>query len=287
MRSALLLTAAFLALATAAEAKKAPPPAAPGAVPAPTAADWRAVDPQNVLVIDTNQGRVIVEMAPEMAPNHVARIRELTQQHFYDGLTFFRVIEDFMDQTGDPQNSGEGGSKLPNLEPEFFFKRNASTPFVQVASANGLDSGFIGAVPVRSQTSALMALTASGDVQAWGVFCKGVAAMARAQAPNTANSQFFLMRGFSQQLERSYTPWGVVLSGEDVVRKIKTGEPVAAPQDRMTQVRLLADIPEAERPKIKVIDTKSAYFQQVIAAAKRTAGNEFSVCDVDVPVQVK
>ncbi len=287
MRSALLLTAAVLAAASSAQAapKKAsaPPPAAAG----PSAADWRSPDPQNLLVIDTNQGRIVVELSPELAPNHVARIQELTRQHFYDGLTFFRVIEDFMDQTGDPQNTGEGGSKLPDLEPEFAFRRGAATPFVPVGAAGALESGFVGSVPARSQPSALMALTATGEVQAWGVFCPGVAGMARAQAPGSANSQFFLMRGFSQQLERNYTVWGRVISGLDVVRKIKAGEPVPQPQDKMVQVRLLADIPEKERPKVQVLDTRSAYFRQLVEAAKHAKGDGFSVCDVDLPAQVK
>src|SRR5690349_18889430 len=82
----------------------APPPAAAPA--APTAADWRTPDPNDVLVIDTNKGRVIVEMVPEVAPKNAEQIRALAREKFYDGLRFFRVIDKFMAQTGDPQNNG-------------------------------------------------------------------------------------------------------------------------------------------------------------------------------------
>src|SRR5690348_6751101 len=77
---------------------------------AAAAPEWRQVDPENVLVIDTTKGRILVEMVPEAAPNHVAQIRKLARAKLYDGLVFFRVIDWFMDQTGDPKNTGEGGS---------------------------------------------------------------------------------------------------------------------------------------------------------------------------------
>ncbi|HQR88897.1 MAG TPA: peptidylprolyl isomerase, partial [Caulobacter sp.] len=70
---------------------------------AQTSSDWRTPDPQNVLVVETNKGRIIAELSPLAAPAHVARIRELVQANFYDGLTFFRVIDSFMAQTGDPE----------------------------------------------------------------------------------------------------------------------------------------------------------------------------------------
>ena len=88
-----------------------------GAAPAP---DWRPLDPENLLVIDTTKGRIIVEMAPDMAPQSVARVKLLAREGVYDGLQFHRVIEGFMAQTGDGQNfNGTGGSKYPNLKQEF------------------------------------------------------------------------------------------------------------------------------------------------------------------------
>ncbi|WP_346322429.1 peptidylprolyl isomerase [Emcibacter sp. SYSU 3D8] len=74
------------------------------------AVDWEALDLENTLVLELSHGRVVIEMRPDKAPNHVARIKELVRQNFYDGLKFHRVIPDFMAQTGDPKGDGTGGS---------------------------------------------------------------------------------------------------------------------------------------------------------------------------------
>jgi peptidylprolyl isomerase len=76
-------------------------------------------DPQNTLYMDLKQGRVVILLLPDVAPKHVERIKTLARQGFYDGTPFHRVIEGFMAQGGDPTGTGTGGSKLPNLPPEF------------------------------------------------------------------------------------------------------------------------------------------------------------------------
>ena len=82
-------------------------------------ADWRTIAPENLLVIDTTKGRVLVEMDPQAAPAHVARMTVLADRGFYDGLKFHRVIPGFMAQTGDPTGTGMGGSERPNIPAEF------------------------------------------------------------------------------------------------------------------------------------------------------------------------
>jgi peptidylprolyl isomerase len=77
------------------------------------------LDPNNTLYLDLKDGRVTIKLMPDLAPNHVARIKELTKQNFYDGIVFHRVIEGFMAQTGDPTGTGSGGSDLPDLKAEF------------------------------------------------------------------------------------------------------------------------------------------------------------------------
>lgn len=77
------------------------------------------LDPQNTLYLDLKDGRVVIKLMPDIAPNHVARIKELTQKGFYDGIVFHRVIDGFMAQTGDPSGTGTGGSDLPDLKAEF------------------------------------------------------------------------------------------------------------------------------------------------------------------------
>jgi peptidylprolyl isomerase len=79
----------------------------------------QAPDPQNTLVIELKTGKVLVKLRPDLAPKHVERVKTLAKQGFYDGLKFHRVIDGFMAQTGDPQGTGVGGSKLPDLPAEF------------------------------------------------------------------------------------------------------------------------------------------------------------------------
>ena len=76
-------------------------------------------DPENTLVMETTKGTVVIEMRPDLAPNHVAHIKKLVREKFYDGIVFHRVIDGFMAQTGCPHGTGTGGSKYPNLKQEF------------------------------------------------------------------------------------------------------------------------------------------------------------------------
>jgi peptidylprolyl isomerase len=273
---ALFLGAALAGLAAVAMAA---PPKAPE--PKPAAADWRDPDAANTMVIDTNKGRIVLELYPTIAPLSVARLETLTRNHTYDGLNFFRVIDGFMDQTGDPMNTGEGGSSLPDIKAEFHFK--IAPGFAVVAHPEGGgDAGFIGVMPVLSQPAALAALTTDGRVEASVLFCPGVVGIARANAPDSGNSQFFLMRGTKFELDEKYTALGRVIAGQDVVNNIKPGEPPEPPRDRMIKVQMLADMAPADRPNVKVIDTKSAYFAALAKNEKAAKGDGFSPCDVTV-----
>src|SRR5215210_8067023 len=97
-----------------------------------------ASDPENTLYLDLKNGRVVIEMRPDLAPKHVARIKELVRQGFYNGLTFHRVIPNFVAQAGDPRadNSGGSGVKLP---PEFSTEHHVRGT-VAMARSRALDS---------------------------------------------------------------------------------------------------------------------------------------------------
>lgn len=121
-RSVIALAIGLSLLSAPAFAKKKDK--APVTPPAPVIATFvdpnPAVDPGNVLVLDlSNGGRVLIRMMPQWAPNHVERIKTLTQQGFYNGVIFHRVIDGFMAQTGDPTGTGQSGSSLPDLKAEF------------------------------------------------------------------------------------------------------------------------------------------------------------------------
>src|SRR5690349_20665980 len=164
-------------------------------------------DPENTLLLETSVGPVVIEMRPDLAPNHVAHIKKLAREGAYDGVVFHRVIDGFMAQTGDvkfgnssnpdynPGRTGTGGSSYPNLKQEF----NAEP------------------------------------------HTRGVASMARSNDPNSANSQFFIVFDDARFLDRQYTVWGKVIEGMENVDKIKRGEPVRDP-DSMVSVKVAADV---------------------------------------------
>lgn len=287
MKSASLALAAVLTLAAGAPSSAQAP-----AVVATSAADWRTPDPENVLVVDTSKGRIIVELEPRIAPAHAERYRTLARRGFYDGLEFFRVIEGFMDQTGDPKNDGTGGSDLPDLKIEIPFRRGAEVGFTSVgklpadgSTPSATEVGFVGAMPVRGAPSMQMMVAVDGKAPGWGLFCPGVLGAARSGDPHSANSQFFFMRDAYPSLDASYTAFGRVLAGQDVVRAIKVGEPVAPPRDRMTKVRVLADIPAGERPKVQVMDTAGPAFRALVEKARGTAA-VVDPCSIEIPARI-
>ena len=195
MRNAII--AATVAALLASGAVQAQTTAAAQATP--TASDLRTVAPENLLVIDTTKGRILVELAPDVAPLHVERIRLLARNGFFDNLTWHRVIDLFMAQTGDPLGNGEGQSAYPDLKAEFTFRRDRA---LQVGDG---DNGM----------------------------------MAQAQP------------------------------------------------DRMTRVRVAADLPEADRPTVQVLATDSVRFHDLVTQTRTARGADFSVCDVTLPVQVQ
>ena len=165
------------------------------------------VKPENTLIVTLKDGDVVIELLPDVAPNHVARIKELAESGAYDNVAFHRVIDGFMAQTGDvefgdmasgfsPRRAGTGGSELPDLAQEF-----SDVPF---------DAGVVG--------------------------------MARAQDPNSANSQFFIMFEDGHFLNNQYTVFGRVIDGMEHVMNIKRGDRAAngavADPDRMIKVRV-------------------------------------------------
>jgi peptidylprolyl isomerase len=160
-----------------------------------------AQDKENTLYLDLKYGRVVIEMRPDLAPHHVARIKELVRQGFYDGLKFHRVIDGFMVQTGDPLGNGTGGSGK-NLKAEFSNEHHV----------------------------------------------RGTVSMARANNPDSADSQFFIMLGDAPYLDNQYTVWGKVTSGMEYVDMIKKGDRanngMVDDPDTIVSIKVAADVDE-------------------------------------------
>ena len=108
-----------------------------------TAQTQEKLDMENTLYLDLEYGRVVIKMRPDLAPKHVARIKELTRQGFYDGLIFHRVIEGFMAQTGDPKGDGTGGSGT-NIPAEFNAGQHTrgALSMARASNINSADSQF-------------------------------------------------------------------------------------------------------------------------------------------------
>ncbi len=284
MKTVFLFAAALTLLPLAAAAQSPP---------APVASDWRTVAPENLLVIDTSKGRILVELEPRAAPRHVERIRVLADQGFYDGHKFHRVLTGFMAQTGDPLGTGAGGSDLPDIAAEFTFRRGRDAGFAPIegGTATGL-VGLVGSLPVQTQPDAQMMVTSDFRVDASGLFCTGVLGMARSGSPDSANSQFFLMMATNAVLNGQYTALGRILEGLDVVQSLKAGPEsedgrVANDPDTMTRVRTAAALPEAERPVARVLDARSAAFQARAAETRTSRGRQFSICDLQPVVEIR
>lgn len=260
------------------------------AAQAPAAADWRTIAPENLLVIDTAKGRILVELSPLAAPNHVERVRTLADRGFYDGLKFHRVIPNFMAQTGDPQGTGEGGSDLPDLKGEFTFRRGRDAGFTAVPNAGAGLVGLIGTLPIQTQPDAQMMITADFKVDAHGLFCPGVFGMARSSSPDSANSQFYLMTGRNDGLNGIYTAFGRIVAGLDVVRALKPGaesqDGAVTDPDVMTRVRMASAMPAGEAPTVRVQDVRGAAFAQTLAQARTAKGAAFNICDVQPAAEV-
>ena len=173
-------------------------------------------DPENTLLIDLKDGQIIIEMYPDTAPKHVARIKELARAGKYDGVAFHRVMEGFMAQTGDVKfgnvkefnadRVGTGGSDKPDLPAEFNKRKHD----------------------------------------------RGACSMARSSNPNSANSQFFICFKSAGFLDGQYTVWGQVVKGMDHVDKIKrgvSGSGSVNDPDHMVKVSVAADTKKKVDPE--------------------------------------
>lgn len=251
--------------------------------------DWRTVDPENVLVMDLPSGPILIEMRPDYAPLHVERIKQLSRDEFYNGTIFHRVIDGFMAQGGDPTGTGTGGSRYPNLEGRFVTNLSELENFEVIGRDDRASQiGFLGSLPVGSQTPALTSFMNTDFVAAWPLHCPGVMSMARAGDPNSANSQFFIMFGDNRRaLDQQYTAWGRVVSGERNVRRINRGEPPERPTP-MLRSRVMADLPPDEQQTVEVLRTDSETFRAWLRLTGALSDDGFFVdaCAVNVPVRI-
>ncbi len=256
-----IVMAGLLALAAASSAADAPKPDT----------GYREVSPDNLVQIDTKYGTVVVELAPEFAPKHVERLRALIRAHFYDGKSFYRVIDGFVAQggegegtaaTGGPKNDAEN-AKWPPLKAEF--DAPFSGTFTPLGSPDlfAQQVGHIDGFPVARSGK---------DKRMWLIHCPGTFAFARDNGPDTATTEFYIVIGEApRRLDRDLTAFGRVLWGMQYLQKLERGIPEidngviqdVAKRDAIITMQLASDMPEGQRPKAEVQMTDTPAFEKV------------------------
>lgn len=251
---------------------------------------WREVDPENLVIMDTSKGRIVIELLPVVAPVHVEQFKAYVRAGLYDSTEFHRVIRGFMAQGGDVEKTHGADKMLEPMEAEFIFRRDPTeVPMDTIGPADSADGGFHLGFPMVTQPGFLAEMSKDGLVESWMPHCPGVLSTARTDDVNSANAQFFLISDEGQHLDFKYTAKGRAIVGLDVIQSIKLGPepngfPIANP-DVVTTVKLAADLPEDERPKAFVQRTDTEEWQIILSNAD---SRRIALCDIPaVPAVVE
>jgi peptidylprolyl isomerase len=256
--------------------------------------EWREVDPENLVVMDVNYGRVLIELAPDLAPKHAERFRALVRAKFYDGKSFYRVIDGFVAQGGIGEGDDKKLPEWPALTAEFEREIKGDLTFTPLGSPDlfAKEVGHIDGFPVGRDWD---------DAKMWMLHCPGTLAMARDTDPNTGGTEFYIPIGHApRRLDRNLTAFGRVLEGMQHIQKLNRGDPKVdsgvikdeAKRDPIIRARMAADMAENERPRIQVMDTASKQFEEFKAQRrnpapdfyKRVAKN-LDICAFNAPIQ--
>jgi len=257
---------------------------------------WRPLDPANTLYLELESGQVIIELAPQFAPEHVANIRTMAREHFWDGLSIYRSQDNFVVQFGDPEagekNAKAQGSAKAKLPAEFE-RKAAGLPFDRLADSDGWapEVGFSQGFPAARDPK---------TGQAWLTHCYGMIGAGRDVAADSSNgSELYVATGQSpRQLDRNITLVGRVVKGMELLSVIPRGpEPMGfydKPEQRMAikSIRLASEVPEAERTPLQLLKTDSRAFADAVESRrnrrdewyKHPAGH-IDLCNVSLPVR--
>lgn len=265
---------------------------------ASTPDDWRALDPGNTLYLELASGRVVIELAPEFAPQHVANIRTLVRAGYFDGLTINRSQDNFVVQWGDAEGEdpakarpmGEAKAKLPAE----FTRSSEGLGFTVLPDVDGWapEVGFVQGFPAARDPKAGMA---------WLAHCYGTVGAGRAAAADSSTgNQLYVVTGQSpRQLDRNITTVGRVVQGMEHLSVLPRGTgPLGfyeKPEQRvaMRSIKLAADVPEAERSRLEVFRTDRPAFADLVESRRNRRDDWYvhpaghiDLCNVPVPVRV-
>lgn len=238
--------------------------------------DWRAVDPEDLLLIEVEDGVIAIELTDTFAPAHSARMRQAARDGFFDGRSFYRVIDGFVAQGGGAKRRIPIDlPQYPALEGEFAVASETVTftPMIDrdlYAPRVGHVDGFPAAQ------------NADGS-ETWAIHCPGTVAMARGNDPDTGDVEFYIVIGQGpRHLDRIMSVFGRVIDGMDHVQALRRGDPavnsgvIAEPENRdmIISVRVAADLPEVDRPAYEIMRTDGEAFHNG-KAARRNRTHEF------------
>lgn len=225
---------------------------------------WRQVDPENLVFVELLDGQFVIELNPTFAPKTVEQFRQLVLERFYDGLSFYRVIDGFVAQGGDGSDLGEL-SNVPELKGEFEIEWNEEFVFTSVQKPDlfANETGFIDAFPVARSHE---------DGKAWLAHCPGIVAMARGEGADTSRTDFYIVMGQAPRyLDRNMNVFGRVIEGMDVVQRIRRGAADAngiissdTERSRIRSIRLGSEAAEDEQVKGLVMDSSSRPFKAML-----------------------
>lgn len=256
-------------------------------------ADWRAPAPDDLLYLDLEGGRVVIELAPDFAPNHAENMRALIRSGFYEKLAIYRVVDGFVAQGGDVTEERVPEEGVRQLAAEFT-RPAEGVALTELAAPDAFAdrTGFWKGFPVGVDDE-------TGE--AWIVHCTGAVAIARDADPDTGGSEFYIVTGKPPRyLDRNLTVIGRVLTGMPFVRALAPGPRETsgvfehpARHHPILGFQVAADVPEAERVAIEVMRTDGAAFQETLESRRRPSPDFFSyqpgvvdICGVKAPVRI-
>lgn len=255
--------------------------------------EWREVEPENLVVMDLSYGRVLIELAPQFAPKHAERFRALVRAKFYDGQSFYRVIDGFVAQGGVGEGDDKKFPEWPPLKAEFDAPIG-DVIFTPLGSPDlfAREVGHVDGFPVGRDWD---------EGRMWVLHCPGAVAMARDTDPDTGGTEFYVPIGQApRRLDRNLTAFGRVLEGMQYLQKLNRGDPKvdsgvikdASKRDPIVRAQMAADMAPGERPRVQVMDTGSNEFSDFKAQRrnpapdfyKRVAPN-LDICAFNAPIQ--
>jgi peptidylprolyl isomerase len=291
-----LAAACTTALAEDKPADQAKPKTAKELLATSTPADWRTPDPANVLYMQVPAGRVVIELAPRFAPEHVANIRTLAHGHYWDGLSIYRSQDNFVVQFGDPTEDEKQRKPIGDAKahlPAEFTRAAAGLPFDALPDSDGWapQVGFSEGFPAARDPK-------SG--QAWMAHCYGTLGAGRDVAADSSNgTELYVVDGQSPRgLDRNITVVGRVLKGMELLSVLPRGpEPMGmyekpAQYTPILSIALEADVPEAQRTPLQVLRTDTPLFAQLTEMRRnrrdewyKVPAGHIDLCNVTVPVR--